>query len=212
MPDFDVITIDCGCCQLRQRLRDRDGPAPTICDTCVPHQGSLPDKEIARARSHEAMVRERLAACRVREAHAREVAGQARERVASALASRCRLAARIVSAVAVVPPIVLALAKHPLVDRFDLSVLTCITSGATSLGGSAGEGERQAPGQRGRPAQRAHRDQPGADRAPRRGGQDPARLGRAAGAQYRGRGGRPGDWGDAAPRPGTASCASAARK
>jgi hypothetical protein len=100
MPDFDVITIDCECCQLRQRLRDRDGAAPTICDTCVPHQGSLPEKEIARARAHEAMVRERLVACRASEARAREVADQAKERVASALRSRGILAARIVSAVA----------------------------------------------------------------------------------------------------------------
>jgi acyl-CoA synthetase (AMP-forming)/AMP-acid ligase II len=39
-----------------------------------------------------------------------------------------------VSRAAVVPPIVLALAKHPLVDRFDLSALRFILSGAAPLG------------------------------------------------------------------------------
>jgi acyl-CoA synthetase (AMP-forming)/AMP-acid ligase II len=38
-----------------------------------------------------------------------------------------------VTAAAVVPPIMLALAKHPLVDRFDLSALQFIGSGAASL-------------------------------------------------------------------------------
>ena len=36
---------------------------------------------------------------------------------------------------AVVPPIVLGLAKHPMVDKFDLSSLTGIMSGAAPLGG-----------------------------------------------------------------------------
>lgn len=35
----------------------------------------------------------------------------------------------------VVPPIVLALAKHPVVDKFDLSSLDCLMSGAAPLGG-----------------------------------------------------------------------------
>ena len=39
-----------------------------------------------------------------------------------------------VSRAAVVPPIVLALAKHPLVDRFDLSALRFVLSGAAPLG------------------------------------------------------------------------------
>ena len=36
----------------------------------------------------------------------------------------------------VVPPIVLALAKHPLVDKYDLSSLKCLMSGAAPLGGA----------------------------------------------------------------------------
>lgn len=34
----------------------------------------------------------------------------------------------------VVPPIVIALAKHPLVDQYDLSSLKCVFSGAAPLG------------------------------------------------------------------------------
>jgi acyl-CoA synthetase (AMP-forming)/AMP-acid ligase II len=39
-----------------------------------------------------------------------------------------------VNVAAVVPPILLALAKHPMVDRFDLSALTYVNSGAAPLG------------------------------------------------------------------------------
>ncbi|MBW3657035.1 MAG: 4-coumarate--CoA ligase family protein [Actinobacteria bacterium] len=39
----------------------------------------------------------------------------------------------------VVPPIVLALAKHPLVDQYDLSSLTNLTSGAAPLGAELGK-------------------------------------------------------------------------
>jgi acyl-CoA synthetase (AMP-forming)/AMP-acid ligase II len=49
-----------------------------------------------------------------------------------------------VTQAAVVPPIVLALAKHPMVDRFDLSALSYIGSGAAPLGAALEEacGER----------------------------------------------------------------------
>ncbi|CAE7563644.1 4cl2 [Symbiodinium microadriaticum] len=40
----------------------------------------------------------------------------------------------------VVPPIILALAKHPLVDKYDLSSLKAILSGAAPLGGDVQEG------------------------------------------------------------------------
>lgn len=33
-----------------------------------------------------------------------------------------------------VPPIILALAKHPMIDNYDLSSLKCIVSGAAPLG------------------------------------------------------------------------------
>jgi acyl-CoA synthetase (AMP-forming)/AMP-acid ligase II len=44
-----------------------------------------------------------------------------------------------VTQAAVVPPIVLALAKHPMVDRFDLSALSYIGSGAAPLGAALEE-------------------------------------------------------------------------
>src|SRR3990172_11895387 len=40
-----------------------------------------------------------------------------------------------ITAAPLVPPIVLGLAKHPLVDKFDLSKLKMIFSGAAPLGG-----------------------------------------------------------------------------
>src|SRR6266700_582341 len=46
---YGVISIHCGCCQLKHDLRDRDGPELTICDTCYQHRGQLPDKRLARA-------------------------------------------------------------------------------------------------------------------------------------------------------------------
>ena len=49
----------------------------------------------------------------------------------------------------VAPPIVLALAKHPLVDQYDLSSLRSILSGAAPLDGDAGPG-RPGPAAQGR--------------------------------------------------------------
>ncbi len=69
---YGMILITCSCCKLRQRVRDRDGTEPTMCDECHQHQGQLPDKLAARAESHEAMLRERLTACRTSETHARQ--------------------------------------------------------------------------------------------------------------------------------------------
>lgn len=40
----------------------------------------------------------------------------------------------------VVPPIILALAKHPLVEKYDLSSINAILSGAAPLGGDVQEG------------------------------------------------------------------------
>lgn len=98
MPDYDVLTIDCACCELPQRIRDRDGAAPTICDACQRHQGKLPDKLLARAQVHETMLRERLDACRASEKRAQAFAARAREQVAAALSSQGNLAYRIVAA------------------------------------------------------------------------------------------------------------------
>jgi hypothetical protein len=93
-----MIQIDCQCCQLTQRLRDRDGPVPVICDTCYQHSGQLPEKQLARAETHEAMLRKRLTACRASEARARDDLAAAREQVRAALASRGALAERLVEA------------------------------------------------------------------------------------------------------------------
>jgi hypothetical protein len=95
---YGVIRIHCTCCQLTRDLRDRDGPEPTICDTCYQHRGQLPDKRLARAESHEAMLRECLTACRASEARARKSLATARDRVTAALASRGALADRLVTA------------------------------------------------------------------------------------------------------------------
>ncbi len=95
---YGMILITCSCCKLRQRVRDRDGTEPTMCDECHQHQGQLPDKLAARAESHEAMLRERLTACRTSETHARQGLEAANERVAAALESRGSLADRLVSA------------------------------------------------------------------------------------------------------------------
>jgi hypothetical protein len=59
-----MITIDCECCELRQRIGDRDGPIPPVCDACYAHRDRLPEKLLARAQLHEAMLRQRLEACR----------------------------------------------------------------------------------------------------------------------------------------------------
>jgi hypothetical protein len=93
-----TILITCRCCQLRQSVRERDGAEPTMCDECHQHQGQLPDKRLARAESHEAMLRERLIRCRASEAKAQRALETVDERVASALDSRGALADRIVSA------------------------------------------------------------------------------------------------------------------
>jgi hypothetical protein len=69
-----------------------------MCDECHQHQGQLPDKRLARAESHEAMLRKYLAACRDSEARARNALETASEKVAAALDSRNWLADRLVSA------------------------------------------------------------------------------------------------------------------
>jgi hypothetical protein len=89
---LSTLTIDCSCCQLKQRIKDRDGAEPTICDRCQQHQGQLPERRLRRAEEHEAMLRERLTACRSSEAAAQTRASRAEERVKAALASRGRLA------------------------------------------------------------------------------------------------------------------------
>ena len=94
----DVLRINCECCRLPQFIRDRDGAVPRICDACNQHQGQLPDKRLARAESHEAMLRERLTACRASEDRARKDLEASRDQVRSALEGRGRLADRLARA------------------------------------------------------------------------------------------------------------------
>jgi hypothetical protein len=93
-----MIRITCSCCKLPQIVRDRDGAKPTMCDECHQHQGQLTDKRLARAESHEAMLRKYLAACKTSEARAQDQIQTARDRMISALESRGSLADRLVSA------------------------------------------------------------------------------------------------------------------
>jgi len=95
---YGMIDIACACCKLRQIVRDRDGAVPTMCDECHQHRGDLPEKRLARAESHEVMLRKRLAACRASEARAQDQIQTARDRMVDALASRDYLADRLVSA------------------------------------------------------------------------------------------------------------------
>jgi hypothetical protein len=95
-----AIRIDCSCCQLPQRVKDRDGALPTLCDVCNQHQGRLPERRAERAEAHEEMLRVRLAACRASESKAKALADSAGERVASALGSRGSLADRLYEAAA----------------------------------------------------------------------------------------------------------------
>jgi len=97
-PPYGVIDIRCECCQLAQRLRDRGGPFPTVCDVCYQHRGKLPEARLARAESHEEMLRKHLAACRASEHRARNARDGALEQVADALRSRGALADRLVEA------------------------------------------------------------------------------------------------------------------
>ncbi|GIF69410.1 hypothetical protein Ais01nite_74450 [Asanoa ishikariensis] len=60
--------------------------------------GSLPDRRLKRAEDHEAMVRQLLAACRIREAKARLDAQKAEEREFEAMAGRGNLAASLYAA------------------------------------------------------------------------------------------------------------------
>ena len=93
-----VLVIACTCCGLRQRNRDRDGPVPTLCDVCYQHRGKQTENRLARAETHEQMLRERLDACRTSEARANQRLEKAKEQVAAALGSRGLLASRIVRA------------------------------------------------------------------------------------------------------------------
>jgi hypothetical protein len=94
-----TIRIDCECCQLTQVIRDRDGAIPTVCDICYPHhKGERLETRVARAESHETILRERLTACRASEERAQTGLARARDRMIAAFESRGNLADRLVEA------------------------------------------------------------------------------------------------------------------
>ena len=84
----------------------------------------------------------------------------------------------------VVPPIALALAKHPAVDGHDLSSVRTIMSGAAPLGAELAGPGRRADRLQGDPGLRADRDQPGHPRDPARRRQQ-AGLDRPAAGEHR---------------------------
>jgi|SRR6266536_1973875 len=89
----------CPCCQLVQPIcLDAYGITAKACAKCTHHQGEQDAKRLARAESHERMLRKWLDACRASESKARSETVQAREAVAAALSSRGGLAARLVDA------------------------------------------------------------------------------------------------------------------
>lgn len=96
---YGFIRITCQCCGLGHKVKDRDGDVPTICDYCGPHQGNLPDKQLARAQKHEQMLRNVVAQEEKELARVRGQLAEAKEQVTAALSSRGALAARIVGAV-----------------------------------------------------------------------------------------------------------------
>ncbi len=91
-----MIPVDCQCCHLPQIIKDRDGAIPRVCDVCNQHQGRRAEARADRAESHEAMLRERLTACRASEKRARDDADSYRYRMVEALRSRGALADRLV--------------------------------------------------------------------------------------------------------------------
>ncbi len=91
-----MIRFDCECCRLPQMIRDRDGAIPTVCGDCYLHRGPL--QRLARAESHETMLRERLTACRDSQDLAQQGAVSANNRMTGALNSRNWLADRLVEA------------------------------------------------------------------------------------------------------------------
>lgn len=95
---YGAININCQCCGLLRRVRDRDGNVPKLCDECAQHQGQLPERRAQRAEEHERELRRWLDACRASEAKSRRVADAAGDRIASALASRGALASRLYEA------------------------------------------------------------------------------------------------------------------
>ena len=85
----------------------------------------------------------------------------------------------------VVPPIALALAKHPAIDDADLSSLRLIMSGAAPLGAELSEAVATRLDVPDDPGLRDDRDEPGDPRLADRAGADQGRLDRPARSRHR---------------------------
>lgn len=90
-------TIDCICCLLPQLVAYPAGYPPAMCSTCMKHRGEDEHRQLLRALSHEAMLRERLSACRASEARAKEAERAAKGAAIAAFRSRADLARRILN-------------------------------------------------------------------------------------------------------------------
>jgi hypothetical protein len=87
----------CPCCGLEQPpAMEATGVMARVCGYCTDHQDDA--RRLARAETHERLLRERLGACRASESRAQLDARRAHEAASSALHSRRLLAARLVDA------------------------------------------------------------------------------------------------------------------
>jgi hypothetical protein len=95
--DDGSISINCSCCGVQRRQKDRDGAIPKICDECDGHQGQLESTRLTRAEAHERVLRRHLAACRDSEGRARNLAERAKDKAQAFWAGRGRLASSLVN-------------------------------------------------------------------------------------------------------------------
>ena len=94
----DVAVIQCTCCHLPQIRRNRDGAVPDLCAECEGHQGELPEKRLARAETHEHMLRQRLYNCRASEKEEKARRDAAENKASAFWESRGLLALKLVNA------------------------------------------------------------------------------------------------------------------
>jgi acyl-CoA synthetase (AMP-forming)/AMP-acid ligase II len=110
----------------------------------------------------------------------------------------------------IVPPVAIALAKHPIVERFDLSSVQSVLSGAAPLGADVGEALAEAARLRGAARLRDDRDEPGQPCRSPVGA--PARIGGHRGSRDRVPDRRSGDGGGRGSRERRASSGCGARR
>jgi hypothetical protein len=85
-----ALTITCNCCQLPQKVPDRNGAIPVTCDLCTEHRGQSQESQLLRALVHEAMLRERLVKCRKAYDRFQVVLESEQEKTAKAREARLR--------------------------------------------------------------------------------------------------------------------------